>query len=81
MIKIEKGVRRYWDKNGVEITEGSKIKYQNGRIETVYLTNDGELGTDATNKKWIESGRAFPGEFGLYPITRDESEEVEVINE
>lgn len=36
-------------------------------------------GWDATNPKWIESGRAVPCEYGIYPLTRDETEEVEVI--
>ena len=79
MIKMVDGKRKYFDRNGVEIVEGSRIIYPSGKVETVYLTEDGELGTDATNPKWIESGRAFPCEYGIYPLTRDETEEVEVI--
>lgn len=78
MIRIENGERRYFDKNGVEITEGATIRYANGRTETVYCTEDGELGTDSTNPKWVASGRAVPCEFGVYPLTSSETDEVEV---
>lgn len=79
MIKYENGALRYFDKNGVEITEGCKIRYQNGRTMTVYLTDGDELGTDATNPKWIEMGRAVPCEYGIYPLTTDDTNEVEVV--
>jgi len=84
MIKVENGKYRYFDKNGVEITEGCTIKYNHGdrsliRYEKVYLTEDGQLGTDATNPRWIESGRAVPCEYGVYPLTREETEEIEVV--
>lgn len=81
MIKIENGKHRYFDRNGREITEGCKIRYASGRVEKVYLTEDNQLGTDATNKRWIETGRAAPCEYGIYPLTREETEEVEVIEE
>lgn len=81
MIKIENGKYRYFDKHGVEITDGCKIRYENGSIEKVYLTTEGTLGTDATNPAWIKSGRAIPCEYGIYPLTRDETEEVEVVTE
>lgn len=74
---------RYFDKHGVEITEGCKIKYENGAVKTVYAWSDQEenvgLGTDATNPKWIESGRAYPCEYGIFPLSRDETNEVEVV--
>lgn len=81
MIKIENGKRRYFDRNGREITEGCRIRYTSGRVETIYRTDDDQLGTDATNKRWIETGRATPCEYGLYPLTREEIEEIEVIEE
>lgn len=85
MIKIENGKRRYFDKNGKEITEGCKIRYENGmRTETiykVYKTEDNELGTDATNPKWIATGRAVPCEYGIYPLCNDETNEVEIVEE
>lgn len=71
----------YFDKNGVEITEGCKIKFPNGKIEVIYLTTNGKLGTDATNPAWIESGRAGCCEYGIYPLTREDTEEVEVVND
>ena len=84
MIKVEDGKKRYFDRNGKEITEGCYIKYLHGdkslqRIETVYETIDGELGTDATNPDWIESGRVVPCEYGIYPLTKEETEMVEVV--
>lgn len=81
MIKEVNGKCKYYDKNGKEIKDGCKIKYETGRIEKVYLTEDGLLGTDATNPAWIEKGRAVPCEFGIYPLSTDETEEVEVIEE
>ncbi|MBO5825760.1 MAG: hypothetical protein J6R03_03970 [Treponema sp.] len=85
MIKTENGKRRYFDRNGKEITEGCKIRYENGRVETVYAWCDTEnetgLGVDATNPKWIESGRAVPCEYGIYPLYHADTEEVEVIEQ
>ena len=85
MIKYENGQKKYFDRNGKEITEGCKIrcywdvgKY---RDKTVYLTEDGELGWDATNPKWVESGRAVPCEYGIYTLTNAYTEECEVIEE
>ena len=84
MIKIENGQKKYFDRNGKEITEGCEIKYLHGdksleRIEKVYRTEEGELGTDATNPKWIDTGRAVPCEYGIYPLNKEETEMVEVV--
>ena len=79
MIKVVNGKYRYYDKNGTEITDGCSIRYPDGKIEKVYLTNDGELGIDATNPKWIESGRAIPCENGIYPLGHNETNTVEVV--
>lgn len=81
MIKIANGKYHYFDKNGTEIAEGCTIKYPDGKTEKVYLTAEGELGTDATNPKWIESGRAIPCENGIYPLGSNETNEVEVLKE
>ena len=81
MIKYENGKLKYFDKNGKEITEGCKIRYENGKIYEVYLTDEDTLGTDATNPYWIETGRAVPCEYGIYPLTEEELEEVEVVEE
>lgn len=79
MIKRIVGRNLYYDKNGVEITAGSLIKYNDGTVRKVYLTDKDELGTDATNPKWIESGKAVPCEYGIYPLTLSETNEVEVV--
>lgn len=81
MIKQENGKIRYFDRNGTEITEGSRVRYASGRVLEIYLTTEGTLGTDATNPDWIASGRAAPCEYGIYPLTEDETDEVEVITE
>lgn len=79
MIKIVNGKYRYYDMNGTEITDGCTIRYPDGKTEKVYLTTDGELGTDATNSKWIESGRAIPCENGIYPLGYNETNTVVVV--
>lgn len=71
----------YYDKHGTEIKAGCHIRYADGKIEEVYLTDRCELGTDATNPSWIKSGRAYPCEYGIYPLTEEETEEVEVVEE
>lgn len=79
MIKIIDGKKHYYDKDGIEITVGSKIKYPSGHIKEVYLSNTGDLGTDATNPEWIESGRAEPLEWGVLPLMVKDTYEVEVV--
>lgn len=79
MIKREVGRYLYYDKNGSQITAGCQIKYPSGEVKTVYLTSENELGTDATNPEWIMSGRAVPCEYGIYPLTLSETDEVEVV--
>lgn len=81
MIKRIVGRNLYYDKNGTEITEGCMIKFKDGRVEIVYRTADNELGVDATNRTWIERGIAVPCEYGIYPLTLAETEEVEIVNE
>ena len=86
MIKLKDGQLKYFDRNGNEITEGCTIKYLHGdrslrRTERVYRTENDELGTDATNPAWVDSGRAVPCEYGIYPFTEEELEMVEVIEE
>ena len=73
-MKIEYGKEktRYFDMNGEEIHEGD-IVLMDGREQEVYLTDQECLGTDATNPAWIERGRAYPTQFGIYPFNeRDE---------
>lgn len=73
-IITENGVTRYFDKEGNELHEGDLVHFDaeatiDGKpIEkTLYLTEDGELGVDATNPAWLERGYA-PCSFGIYPI-------------
>ena len=81
MIKTIDGKRRYFDRSGAEITEGCLIRYPDGKTKRVYLTEDYQLGVDATNPAWIKSGRAAPCEFGIYPIGIETTNEVEVVEE
>lgn len=79
MIKNVNGELRYYDKTGYEITEGCMIRYPDGRTEIVYLTENGYLGTDATNRSWIERGLAVPCEYGIYALEEEDTKEVEVV--
>ena len=72
---IENG--HYYDKNGTEIHDGDTIKWDNGKVEKVYLTEENELGTDATNPTWIARGKAVPCEFGIYPFNKADMAEIE----
>lgn len=71
----ESDKRRYYDDGGKEIGEGDTI-ILNGKEEKVYATTDGFLGTDATNPAWIEKGRAYRCEYGIYPLNRDDKAKI-----
>lgn len=81
MIIYENNQPHYFDKHGNTITDGCTIRYADGHTKKVYLTTDGQLGMDATNLKWIESGKAAPCEYGIYPLGHNETNEVEVVCE
>lgn len=66
------GIYRYFDSNWKEIHAGDTIKHPSGETQKVYRTTQGLLGTDATNPKWIESGRANPCEYGIYPLCHED---------
>lgn len=66
----------YFDKNGVMLQDRDIIVYADGREEKLYETTDGRLGTDATDRHWIETGRAVPCEYGIYPLEYAELAEV-----
>lgn len=57
----------YYDMNGDEIREGDVV-LMDGREWDVMSTADGYLGVDSTNPTWVEHGRAFKGQFGVYPF-------------
>lgn len=81
MIKHDGNKKLYFDKNGTQIESGCCVRYPCGSIREVYLTSEGDLGIDATNPSWIKSGRAVECEYGIYPLTKSETEEIEVIKE
>ena len=70
---------RYYDVNNVEIRDGDTVLI-NGKEKKVYLAEDNYLGTDATNPKWIETGRAVECEFGIYPFDEDDEPKIIVRN-
>ena len=57
----------YYDMNGVEIRKGDTV-LMDGKEWDVLLCDDGCLGVDATNPVWVRTGRAFQGEYGVYPF-------------
>lgn len=68
-IYLNDGAIKYYDKNGTELFEGDSIMFDSETTpKTLYRTEDGTLGTDATNPSWIASGRALPCEYGIYPL-------------
>lgn len=79
-IVCTNGVYRYFDRNGAELFDGDTVRYASGATKLLYKTESGELGTDATNPKWIEQGRAAPCEYGIYPLNFDEVSEIEKCN-
>lgn len=66
------GVFVYYDCNNVQLHEGDMVSINGREPEKLLLTVDGELGTDATNPSWIKNGRAFEGEFGVYPLDHED---------
>ena len=72
IIKYGQDENRYYDMNGDQIHEGDTV-FMAGRNREVYATEDGYLGTDATNPAWIERGMAAECEYGVYPF--DEADE------
>lgn len=74
-MKIVYGKNHYYDIHGEEIHDGDTVLLD-GRERKVLLTTDGCLGLDATNPAWIESGRAAPGEYGIYPFDEDDEPEL-----
>jgi hypothetical protein len=70
-IIYNKGNAQYFDVYGREILAGDEV-FLNGRIQVVVRTEDGYLGTDATNPAWIEKGWAVPFEYGVYPFNEED---------
>jgi hypothetical protein len=57
----------YYDMNGEELHDGDVV-LMDRRKWLVMQTADDYLGVDSTNPRWIENGRAVPGEYGIYPF-------------
>ena len=74
-ITYEKDTTRYYDIHGEEIHDGDTVLLD-GREKEVYLTDGGYLGTDATNPAWVDSGRAVPCEYGVYPFCEGDEPEL-----
>lgn len=72
----ENGVYTYLDRDGNELHDGDTIMWADGRTEKLFATVQGLLGTDATNPSWIASGRAIEGEYGVYPLTWSDVQEI-----
>ena len=72
----ENDIYRYFDKEGNELNDGDTIRWASGKTEKVYRTQQGLLGTDATNPAWIASGRACECEYGIYPLTYSDLKEI-----
>ncbi len=76
IIKDEEGVSHYFDNNGEELQDGDMVSIAGSQPKKLYLTEDMELGTDATNPLWIKSGKAAPCEYGVYPLTRGDMKDI-----
>ena len=77
---IEKdGVYRYSDRDGIELFEGDIVEHENGKREGVYMTENGELGINATNPLWIEMGRAVACEYRVYPLNNADVAEMKKV--
>lgn len=77
-IEFENGKLRYFDDNGVEITDGCYVKI-NGNVEKIHIAVTGQLGTDATNPYWLKTGRAYECEWGVYPLEEQSIDECIVV--
>ena len=71
-VQVERMLRTYIDKDGNELQDGDIVCYPDGHTKKLYLTEDGELGIDATNPKWVERGWAAECEYGIYPLSATE---------
>ena len=72
----ENGVYTYFDREGNELHDGDTIMWADGRMEKLYATVEGRLGTDATNPSWLASGRAVECQYGVYPLIWSDVQEI-----
>lgn len=82
LARIEKdtdGKLRYFDKNGSELRHRMKICWDDGSVETVYRSDDGSLGIDATNPVLVQKGKMNPCAMGIYPFTINDLKTIEAV--
>ena len=72
----ENDIYTYFDREGNELHDGDTIMWADGRTEKLYATVEGRLGTDATNPSWLASGRAVACQYGVYPLTWSDVQEI-----
>lgn len=70
---------RYFDKNGKEILVGNIIRHNNGEEEKIYACGDGNLGVNASTKKYLEENGESARE--CYPLQEFDLHEWEVVSE
>lgn len=80
-ILEEGGTYRYFDKNGTELFAGDTIRYDDGTTEKLFLSEEGQLGIDATNPNWHKKEGGPYGGFGLYPLGKNAMAEIEKVSE
>ena len=87
-IVEDNGVFRYFDKEGNELHDGDMVLFGpsatvDGKPKKlrVYLTEDDELGVDATNPAWIEREWAVPCQYGIYTLTSSNMKDALLIKE
>ena len=71
-------IERYFDKHGEEIKEDMKLKHDDGTIELVYKSDDGDLGFNASNENWVGFD---PYKRELYPLYQFPLSEYEIVKE
>jgi len=71
-------IERYFDKHGEEIKEDMKLRHDDGTIELVYKSDDGDLGFNASNENWVGFD---PNSRELYPLYQFPLSEYEIVKE
>lgn len=69
---------KYYDKNWKRIKVGMLLRHDDGEVEEVYKTIDGDLGFNATNKEWC-GWDGVPRE--LYPLHSFDLDEWTIVSE
>lgn len=81
VIEDKEGKLHYFDNNGCELHDGDFVSIAGHKPKKLYLTDDGQLGTDATNPVWIENGRAVECEFGIYALNYYDMKDIVLVPE